>query len=112
MTVRSYIAERLCIKTARSADSTVISSIYLRTAFYADFFTVYYPELLSSKRNTTLCTYEAISVKELLIISYKLDTSFYQLLAGCTLLGIIIAVAILTDVVSLVLGEGLSSKRL
>jgi len=51
-------------------------------------------------------------VKELLIISYKLDTSFYQLLAGCTLLGIIIAVAILTDVVSLVLGEGLSSKRL
>jgi len=51
-------------------------------------------------------------VKELLIISYKLDTSFYQLLTGCTLLGIIIAVAILTDVVSLMLGEGLSSKRL
>jgi len=51
-------------------------------------------------------------VKELLIISYKLDTPFYQILTGCAPLGVINAVAILADIVTLVLGEGLSSKRL
>ena len=112
MTVWSYIAKRLCIKATSSVDSTVISLLYLRTAFYADFFTVYNTELFSSQWNTTLYTCETISVKELLVISYKLDTSFYQLHTGCTPLGIVIAVAILANIVTLVFGEGLSSKRL
>jgi len=104
------------LKATSSADSTVISLIYLRiflrTTLYTDFFTLYYTELLSSQWNTTLCACETISVKELLIISYKLDTSFYQLLTGCAPLGIINAVAILADIVTLMLCERLSSKRL
>ena len=92
--------------------NSYLSLIYLRTALYADFFTLYNTELFSSQWNATLYTCEAISVKELLIVSYKLDTSFYQLLTGFATLGIIIAVAILADIVTLMFGEWLSSKRL
>jgi len=51
-------------------------------------------------------------VEELLIISYKLNTSFNQLLASCTSLGIVIAVAILADIAALMFGEWFSSKGL
>ena len=51
-------------------------------------------------------------MKELLIVSYKLDTSFYELLTGRTSLGITIAVTILADIAAFMFGEWFSCKRL
>ena len=84
----------------------------LRTAFDAHFLILYHTELLTSQSHTTSGTCEAISVIKFFTISYKFDASFYQLLASCTPLCKIIAVAILTNIISLMLGKWLSCQWL
>lgn len=98
--------------TASYANTVVTCSTYLWDAIDAHFITPNNTELLSSQCETTLGTSEAISVEELVIISYKLDTSFNKLLTGCTSLGIIVAVTILTYIAAFMFGERFSSKRL
>ena len=84
----------------------------LRTAFDAHFLILYHTELLTSQSHTTSSTREAISMIKFFTISYKFDTSFYQLFASCTPLCKIIAVAILTNITSLMLGKWLSCQWL
>lgn len=82
----------------------------LRVTLDANFVFATDSEFLTSQGLITLSTDEAISMVKLLVISYKFDTAFNQLLTLGTSLCILIAVAVLADIFALHLGEWLAGQ--
>ena len=84
----------------------------LGVTLHANFIFATDSEFLASQRLIALGTGEAITMVELLVISYKFDTTLNQLLALGTPLRILITIAVLADIVTLNLGKRLAGQRI